>query len=132
AEPDKDNSLKNNSINVIKEDIKGNIWIGTREGLSVYHPKLKTYTNFTIEEGIANNNIQDIQFDDYGNAWLSTSNGLSKASPVSGSRFSLKFTNFDESDGLQGKEFNRNSSVKLRSGELAFGGADGINIFEPS
>src|SRR5690606_6275990 len=34
-------------------------------------------------------------------------------------------------DGLQGKDFNENAALKLRSGELLFGGTNGFNLFDP-
>jgi signal transduction histidine kinase/DNA-binding response OmpR family regulator len=74
----------------------------------------------------------DIQEDNQGDFWVSTSNGLSKISTTYNNKLNLVFKNFDENDGLQGKEFNRIASVKLKTGELAFGGPDGINIFQPS
>ena len=42
------------------------------------------------------------------------------------------FTNFDVYDGLQNNEFNGGSYFKLRSGEMAFGGVNGFNIFRPT
>ena len=128
----KENSLVNDNINSFIEDRKGYIWIGTRDGLSIYKPRNKVFQNYTVENGLPDNNIMDIQQDDHGDMWLSSSNGLSRISVTYGGKLSLVIKNFDENDGLQGKEFNRIASVKLRSGELAFGGADGINIFQPS
>ncbi|WP_214227755.1 hybrid sensor histidine kinase/response regulator transcription factor [Pedobacter sp. B4-66] len=131
-DPKDDNSLINNNINSFIEDSKGYLWIGTRDGLSIYNLKTKTFFNYTIENGLPDNNIMDIQEDNQGDFWVSTSNGLSKISVKYGNKLNLVFKNFDENDGLQGKEFNRIASVKLKTGELAFGGPDGINIFQPS
>jgi len=39
--------------------------------------------------------------------------------------------NYDEPDGLQGKEFNERAACRTQSGELLFGGAQGFNIFRP-
>ncbi|MEJ7557531.1 MAG: two-component regulator propeller domain-containing protein [Pedobacter sp.] len=127
-----ENSLVNDNINSFIEDKSGKLWIGTRDGLSVYNPNTKRFYNYTTDQGLPDNNIMDIQEDNYGNFWISTSNGLSKISVEKKNGFSLKFENFDENDGLQGKEFNRIASVKLKTGELAFGGPDGINIFQPA
>ncbi|MEJ6979674.1 two-component regulator propeller domain-containing protein [Pedobacter sp. P351] len=129
---DNGNNLIHNTINCLREDASGNIWIGTREGLSVYNPVKKSYMNFTTIDGLADNNIQEIEIDREGNFWISTSSGLSRATIVHKPRMSLRFSNFDEIDGLQGKEFNRNASLGLKTGELVFGGADGFNIFDPS
>ncbi|WP_207531837.1 hybrid sensor histidine kinase/response regulator transcription factor [Desertivirga arenae] len=128
---DNGNSLINNTINCLRQDRAGNIWIGTREGLSIYTPSKKRYINYTTENGLPDNNIQELEEDRKGAFWISTSNGLTKATIGDKSTLSLRFTTFDESDGLQGKEFNRNASLKLRSGELVFGGADGFNLFDP-
>lgn len=126
------NSLVNDNINSFIEGSKGYLWICTRDGLSIYDPGTKTFYNYTNENGLPDNNIMDIQEDDHGDFWASTSNGLSRISVTYGKKLQLSFKNFDENDGLQGKEFNRIASVKLRTGELAFGGTDGINIFQPS
>ena len=131
-DPVKANSLINNNMNTIAEDSRGYIWCGTRDGLSIYDPRKKAFHNFSTEDGLPDNNILDIQEDGNHNFWLSTSNGLSKAAISYGDKLRLAFKNFDENDGLQGKEFNRNASLKLRSGELLFGGSDGLNIFNPA
>lgn len=130
--PANDNSLVNDNINSFIEDSKGYLWIGTRDGLSIYHPGTGRFFNYTVENGLPDNNVMDIQEDNNGDFWLSSSNGLSRITVRYGRKLNLAFKNFDENDGLQGKEFNRIASVKLKSGELAFGGADGINIFQPS
>jgi len=131
-DPKNDNSLINDNINSFIEDSRGYIWIGTRDGLSIYNLKAKTFYNYTIENGLPDNNIMDIQEDNHGDFWVSTSNGLSRISVSYKKKPVLIFKNFDENDGLQGREFNRIASVKLSTGELAFGGPDGINIFQPS
>jgi signal transduction histidine kinase/CheY-like chemotaxis protein len=40
--------------------------------------------------------------------------------------------NYNERDGLQGREFTMNAAYKTRSGELIFGGGNGFNIFKPA
>lgn len=130
--PKDDNSLVNDNINSFIEDRSGKLWIGTRDGLSIYNPKSKRFYNYTTDNGLPDNNIMDILQDVAGSFWVSTSNGLSKITVTEQKGFSLRFENFDENDGLQGKEFNRIASVKLKTGELAFGGPDGINIFQPA
>ncbi len=42
------------------------------------------------------------------------------------------FRNFTKSDGLQGEEFNTGAYAKLPDGRLAFGGVNGLNIFNPA
>jgi signal transduction histidine kinase/DNA-binding response OmpR family regulator len=45
--------------------------------------------------------------------------------------FEFKFRNYDITDGLQGKEFNRSSALCTTDGEIFFGGPDGLNAFYP-
>jgi len=65
--------------------------------------------------------------DESGNLWLSTNRGLS--------RFDLlaqKFRNYDLSDGLQSYEFNTGAFHRSqRTGEMFFGGINGVNAFYP-
>ncbi|MFA6246989.1 MAG: hybrid sensor histidine kinase/response regulator transcription factor, partial [Mucilaginibacter sp.] len=44
----------------------------------------------------------------------------------------FRFVNYNERDGLQGREFTMNAAYKTRSGELIFGGGNGFNIFKPA
>jgi signal transduction histidine kinase/ligand-binding sensor domain-containing protein/DNA-binding response OmpR family regulator len=127
--PDK---LSNNSILEIMEDSRGLVWVGTQEGLNLYDPEKKTFRSFREEDGLPHNTVFTILEDDAGNLWMSTPNGLSNLiikKEVNGLSFSFK--NYDEADGLQGKQFNENAALKTSKGELIFAGAYGFNIFRP-
>lgn len=122
-------SLSNNSILHIFCDRDNNMWIGTMYGLSRYDQKTGKFRFFTKEDGLPENIVAATSQDDEGAYWLSTPKGLSKLSfkgdePV--------FHNFDISDGLQGDVFNERSVLKLHNGDLAFGGKNGLNIFDPA
>lgn len=127
------NSLINNNTNGILEDSRGLLWICTREGISIFDPATGKFQNVIKEDGLPDNTVLDVLEDDTHNIWASTPNGLSKII-VYGSNGALKFNfiNYNETDGLQGREFTQNSSFKTREGELIFGGANGFNIFKPS
>ena len=45
--------LVNNAVKGIVEDRNGRLWITTQNGLSVYDPHLKTFTNYTQADGLA-------------------------------------------------------------------------------
>ena len=47
-------------------------------------------------------------------------------------RIRLTFVNYDETDGLQGKQFNMGASLKASNGDLFFGGVNGFNVLNPS
>ncbi|MFD2160806.1 two-component regulator propeller domain-containing protein [Paradesertivirga mongoliensis] len=114
-------------VRAIYEDKKGRFWVGTEgAGLLLFDRKTGKYETYTEDEGLPNNAILNILEDNAGNLWLSTFNGLSRFNPTT-----KRFKNFYESDGLQSNQFNYNAALKLRSGELIFGGIKGFNIFFP-
>lgn len=130
AEP---KSLSNNNVISLLRDSRGFIWVGTREGLNLLNKDGKTFTIFTKEHGLADNTILNIKEDNLNNLWVSTPNGLSNVDVISDSLGQVKIvaTNYDESRGLQGRDFNDKAGYKTRAGELLFGGPYGFNIFNP-
>lgn len=127
-DPANNNSLSNNSILWIHEDSRKLVWVGTLEGLNVFDPAKRTFTSFRTEDGLPHNTILTILEDNTGNLWLSTPNGISNL-VISNNNYTFK--NYDESDGLQGKQFNDNSALKTSDGQLIFGGVNGFNMFRP-
>lgn len=128
-------SLSTNSINYILQDSQGLIWIGTAEGLHLFDRERNTFRVFRKKDGLPDNNVLTIVEDDHHHLWLSTPNGLSRMVITKGRQGEpvlYRFVNFDESGGLQGRDFNPNAALKLRSGELLFGGPHGFNLFHPS
>jgi signal transduction histidine kinase/ligand-binding sensor domain-containing protein/DNA-binding response OmpR family regulator len=126
-------SLSNNGILDIREDSRGRIWIGTRNGLNLFDKKKKQFQVLTTEDGLPSNTILTILEDTNGNLWMSTPNGISQlviSRDASGTT-AYHFKNYDEADGLQGKQFNENAAYKTSRGELIFGGANGFNLFKP-
>lgn len=126
-------NLSNDNVTSLHCDSWGNMWVGTREGLNVYNAKTGNFRSFRVEDGLPDNNINCILEDNNHQLWVSTSNGLSRVTieqDHNGIRIHCR--NYDEDDGLQGRAFNASAALKLRSGELMFGGADGFNIFNPA
>ena len=114
------------SIRCITGDNKGNIWIGTNNGLWKLDDKNETFIKYDKADGLSNSTIYGILIDDELNPWLSTNYGISKLDIKSN-----KFINFSVSDGLQSNEFNRAAYYKNSDGEMIFGGINGVNIFNP-
>jgi ligand-binding sensor domain-containing protein/signal transduction histidine kinase/DNA-binding response OmpR family regulator len=48
----KKDGLPSNSIKGILEDKKGNLWVSTNKGISEFNPALRTYKNYTKEDGL--------------------------------------------------------------------------------
>lgn len=111
----------------INSDNKENIWIGTDSGLIRFNKNTEEYIRYTEDNGLPNNFIYGILAEDDKTLWVSTNYGLSK--------FNIdeeQFMNFDSTDGIQGNEFNQYSYFKSASGELFFGGSNGLTTFIPS
>ena len=119
-------SISSNNIKCINEDSKGNIWIGTNYGLNKFDINTKKFKRYTIQDGLPNNTIYGVLVDDEDNIWISTNKGISKINQNDNTINNLCVT-----DGLQGNEFNGNASFKSKSGELFFGGTNGLNSFFP-
>ena len=124
--PNDKTSISSNRIRYINEDSKGNIWIGTSYGLNKYDPKTKVFKRYTTSDGIDNNTIYGVLVDDNDNIWVSTNKGISQIDTKNNTVNNLSVT-----DGLQGNEFNGNAAFKSKSGELFFGGINGLNAFYP-
>jgi ligand-binding sensor domain-containing protein/signal transduction histidine kinase len=120
------NSLSNDTVLSITEDSSGNIWVGTYSGLNMFDPRLKKFKTYTKVHGLPDNVIYSTEEDKLGYIWISTNQGLS--------RMDLKaetFKSYNVSDGLQSNEFNIGASFKSKTGELFFGGINGLNRFFP-
>ncbi len=73
-------SLISNFILDIEEDLFGNLWIATNQGLSKFDPVSETFTNFENDPGdertISSNMVYDILIDEDGVIWVQTLNSL--------------------------------------------------------
>lgn len=125
-------SISSNAVLDIHTDKIGRVWIATQGGLNYYDATTNSFGHFMEEDGLPHNTILTIEEADDGKLWVSTPNGIS-AVTVTEDQGVMKasFRNYDEADGLQGKQFNENASLKTRAGEMIFGGPNGFNIFIP-
>ncbi len=103
------------------------IWVATSSGLGRID---KTGFEFRLLEekrdGLPAENYYAILPDQAGHLWLSSNRGILRYDPDSGThhRFSIV-------DGLQANEFNTNAYYLDPSGEMWFGGVNGLNVFYP-
>jgi signal transduction histidine kinase/ligand-binding sensor domain-containing protein/DNA-binding response OmpR family regulator len=114
-------------VRSIYSSVGGDLWLGTEAGLMYFGTLTgKVTKQFTTMAGLSNNNVLAIEEDHAKQLWMSTYNGLCRFDPKQ-----TTFTNFFQSDGLASKEFNFNASLRLRNGQLAFGGTGGLTLFSP-
>lgn len=120
------NGLRYNFITGIFKDSKKRIWILTNGGgLHQFLGKGKGFKVYTESDGLASNTLRAIMEDKKGFLWVTTNGGISK---IDGK--SLKIVNFDDSDGLQGREFLMNSFAQNTDNWLFFGGVNGLNYIK--
>jgi len=120
-----DESISNNTIRYITEDLEGNILVGTSYGINILAPDTDKFKHYTENDGLVNNTVYGIIIDKNNDIWMSTNGGISK--------FSIKdetFKNFTVVDGLQSNEFNGRSCFGDKYGYVYFGGINGLNIID--
>lgn len=130
------NSLNFNYVSSFLDDPLDNnlLWISTKGGgLNRLDKTTGKFTHITTQHGLCNNVVYGLLADEEGNIWGSTNNGifclLNKRKDGHGS---WMFRHFTKTDGLQDDEFNTGAYTKLSNGDLAFGGVNGVNIFNPA
>ena len=125
--------ISNNNVNDVFEDSRGWIWIATREGLTMFDPNNNYIRSFDDEDGLPAEIINCILEDEFQTIWISKSSGLSQIIPkpvAQVNQYGFNVINYTEDDGLQGKEFNVNASLRTSANELIFGGPNGFNLFQ--
>ena len=122
-------SLAGNLVRAIHESDDGTIWVGSHNGLSRLDeltPDGARFRRYLARDGLPNATVYAILEDGRGDLWISTNRGITRFE-----RDSEHFRRFSLEDGLQGLEFNGGAALKLRDGRLAFGGSQGVNLFQP-
>ena len=131
------NSLNYNHVSCFLDDPAEPakyIWIGTKGGgLNRMDKSTGDFFHLTAKDGLPNDVVYGILADAAGNIWGSTNKGifcLIHSKDNAGDHW--QFRNFTKTDGLQDDEFNTGAYAKLDNGNLAFGGVNGLNIFNPA
>jgi len=120
-------SISDDNVLCILEDKAGMLWIGTTGGLNKFDRASGVFRAFRVKDGLPNDFVFGILEDGKGNLWMSTNKGIARFDPKTET-----FRTYDASDGLQGNEFNQNAYGKDRvTGELYFGGVNGVTRFHP-
>ena len=125
---EKRDAYSTNAILCVYEDANQNLWIATEgDGLYYYDQNSQKSIRYGMPEGLPNEVIYNILPADLNTIWLSTNHGLSRLNLTT-----RQFKNFDVSDGLISDEFNYAAYIKLKNGDLMFGGTNGIDFFNPN
>jgi len=118
-------SLLGNNVESIFQDSKGNLWIGTDKGLNRFNAAAKNFIRYASFRKLNPGAIKAIEEDMNGNLWISTTNGMILFTALRQEVIRITYLN-----GLQANSFS-NASAKLEDGRLAFGGQNGLTVFDP-
>ncbi|MEO5626551.1 MAG: two-component regulator propeller domain-containing protein, partial [Dokdonella sp.] len=128
-DPDDVHSLSENVVRSLHASADGTLWIGTQGGLNRLDSLDAEHARFTrwlTPDGLPSGTVYAIADDRMGRLWLSTNRGIATFDRATGT-----FHPFTLADGLQGMEYNSGASALLESGDLVFGGVNGLNLFSP-
>lgn len=120
-------SLSNDFVTHISRDRGGRLLITTKGGGLNIATGPGRFRRVRKSDGLPHDNTYACIEDDAGYYWISTDLGLCRYNPTDGS-----VRNYSKVDGLQGNEFNRYAYYKSSTGELFFGGVDGLCSFLPA
>jgi ligand-binding sensor domain-containing protein len=115
------------------QDKTGNLWFGTT-GRGVYKYDGKTFTQFTIADGLNSNTVWSMLEDTEGNIWIGTNKGLCR---YDGKTFSAILINANFDNLLFNNASNYNSTLKNevwsmmqdKNGKLWFGTSEGVYCY---
>ena len=68
--------LRSNSITALAEDYSGKIWIGTANGLGLYHPDSNSFSAIENEDDLRSREVTSFLCDRDGSMWIGTPRGL--------------------------------------------------------
>lgn len=105
------------------------LWIGTENGVNRLHIGTGEFTHFRERDGLTNGAIQTIIGVGGRDFWISTQEGLSHLELLD-QGFRIK--NYDRYDGLGDDHYCASSGMRTTTGDLMFGGLNGLSFFQPS
>ncbi len=117
-----------NYIMILHQDLQGRIWIGTSNGLNRMERSQAgvRFQHFSAPGSTLRNFILGIAGDDGENLWISSAAGLSRFNMKSGT-----FTVYDSRDRVPAFALTYGSYLRLKNGEIFFGGLQGMLSFKP-
>ena len=94
--------LNNNSIRTIYEDHKGNLWLGTENGLFLFNSETETFRHFQQDprnpDSLNGNIVYSIVEDNHRFLWIATDYGLNRLVEINANKGNTLFEHFKPSD----------------------------------
>ncbi|NOG99728.1 MAG: hypothetical protein HND52_17345 [Ignavibacteriae bacterium] len=127
-------SISSNRVWTSFKDSFERLWVGTDNGLDYFERGNERFIHFNKSNGLMNNAVYGIIEDNSRKIWLSLKNGLCKIEfedELNIKPKNARFINFDANDHSSITEFYNGSCLKSFTGELFFGGVNGLLYFDP-
>ena len=130
--PQDPNSLSSNAAWEVYETSDGSLWVATMsDGLNQWLPEdraanRQVFKKWSKADGLRSNTVYGLLEDDTGNLWVSTNGGISRLNYKTG-----EVRHYDRRNGLIGDEYNLGARAHSRTGQLLFGGSEGVVAFTP-
>ncbi len=125
--PDQD--LSYSTINAIYQTTDDRLILATNgEGVVFYNPEKQTINKLKINSGLPSDIVQGIIPVNDNNIWASTTKGLVN---IRIEKNDTIINVYDKKDGLASTEFNYGSFNAIEPNLFAFGGVDGVTLFNP-
>lgn len=120
-----ENGISDNTIFCLNEDAEGNIWVGTSGGLNILNRDTNTFKVISTEHGLSNDTIYSIIFNETEKTiWVSTNFGIE--------HINIKDDMIFVHNHVVNTEFDANSALPISTGEVVYGGIEGLYIFTSS
>ena len=126
------NTLSSNAAWEVYETSDGSLWVATMsDGLNQWLPEdraagKEVFKKWSKADGLRSNTVYGLLEDDTGNLWVSTNGGISRLNYETG-----EIRHYDRRNGLIGDEYNLGARARSRTGQLLFGGSEGVVAFVP-
>ena len=130
--PQNPNTLSSNAAWEVYETSDGSLWVATMsDGLNQWLPEDRANGNVVFQkwskaDGLRSNTVYGLLEDDTGNLWVSTNGGISRLNYKT-----REVRHYDRRNGLIGDEYNLGARARSRTGQLLFGGSEGVVAFIP-
>ncbi|CAM3850695.1 hypothetical protein PMAG_a2639 [Pseudoalteromonas mariniglutinosa NCIMB 1770] len=118
--------LSHNTVRAFLRRDNNDMWLATSDGINILSADSEKIIHIGLEQGLPNQVVYGLLSGKQHNVWLSTNNGLVKIDSQS-----YQITHFQAKDGLQGNEFNAGAYLKSKTGQIFFGGTQGVTVFQP-
>lgn len=116
-----------NGCNYVLPVSNDRLWVATDNGILLLNSKDRKVEKWiSVKENLSGGKCVSILEDSLKRLWISTYKGLSCCIPETGDVY-----NFYKEDGLPDDEYNYTASLKTGTGDLYFGGLNGVVRIQP-